>query len=82
MTNEELRQLAMKATPGPWWVDRSPEADGQDAFIAYGDPSDRTAQYDLLERYNVDTDYAYIAAVDPQTVLRLLDRIDELELNR
>lgn len=73
---DELRRLATRATPGPWgefcesgdwWIGRCTE-DG-DALPEI-----------VCDSESIDShDTAYIAAVSPDVVLRLLDYIDDLE---
>ena len=72
----KLRELAQKATPGPWtqwegrgWVHAgTPEANGQICRTDCGDFSD------AQEIKNAE----YIAAANPATVLALLDELDRL----
>ena len=68
MTNEELRVLAEKATPGPWCSNESrvyfPNLKGG---------------FDLRCAPRADANAAYIAAASPDVVVGLLDRIAELE---
>lgn len=92
MTNDELRKLADKATPGPWKLRvigcsigccddlhevlaRYPEDSELDRGIAtvYG------GNAVWLRGGETEANAAYIAAVDPQTILSLLDRCDRLE---
>lgn len=74
----ELRRLLAVISPLPWWVEpaRPTLLHGYkrtlDAYIACGDG------YDVIERYDVDTDYAYIVAA-VNAVPRLLDRLLDLE---
>lgn len=60
-----LRELAEKATPGPWRV--TPRG-GMGYDI---DPPSAGAR----GMFESETDAAYVAALDPQTVLRLLDLV-------
>lgn len=64
---DALERLAARATPGPWWVET-----GDGAYIAHGTRGDARATYDLLGAGRVETDYAYIAAVHPGVVQRLI----------
>lgn len=74
MTDEELAEIegrANNATPGPWWVERPHTWKPQpyrtlDDFIAYSPfgeqgRSDPAHIFDLMEKYDVDTDYEFIA---------------------
>jgi hypothetical protein len=74
MDLKELKRLASEATPGPWWVER-PE--NRDAEICFGTKGDSSDTYDLIERYGVDTDYEYIAAANPDTILALIERVEQ-----
>lgn len=65
MTDNELYKLAKAAPPGPW------KQNVNDRFI---DASDG-AVIGLLE----DDTAAYVAAVDPQTIIRLLVRVTAAE---
>ena len=71
-THDELRRLAEAATPGPWGSSGSQAWDTDGNLVAaVRDHSE------LVDR----PDAAYIAAVDPQTILGLLDEIDRLRLS-
>lgn len=83
----ELRGLAEKATPGPWeWEppseDSYPMYDESlvTAYIPEGESYPDTVVsgwgYDASGTSASDEDRAFIAAVDPSTVLRLLDLIE------
>lgn len=74
MTDTELRKLAEDATPGPWTA----TCGGVDFR---GFPTNWTVHYSTgggNYGFN-EANAAYIAAVNPQAVLALLDRIAELE---
>lgn len=71
--NEELRKIAEKATPGPWY--RGPCLDGVEGD---GTGSVAVCMQRYPTRYQEEYDAEYIAAANPKTVLRLLDRIDYL----
>jgi hypothetical protein len=80
---EKLRELAKKATPGPWelWDSCSWRRYGS---VATGRTIVEPQTYSSTDRhpdlhFNNPHDKEYIAAVDPQTVLGLLDRIKHLE---
>jgi len=44
------------ATPGPWFVDIVNTTDSESG-ICYGTPGDTSDTYDLIDAYNVETDY-------------------------
>lgn len=72
-----LKALAEKATPGPWVVidAHKPGIDGDDGkftIVLFGDE-------DEPEGVHRKEDAAYIAALDPATVLALIARAEELE---
>ncbi len=64
------KRLAQKSNQLPWFVYRPPN--GDDAYIAYGTQDDDSDTYDLIDSYDVDADYEYIAAAHPKVVLRLI----------
>jgi hypothetical protein len=73
-TDKELRALALAATPGPWH-----QGEKQELAFVLDKHSDIMAQgYDTA---GIDwcANTAFIAAANPQTVIGLLDRIDELK---
>lgn len=89
----ELRQLAMKATPGPWEQDRlrgRGEGDYLPAVVSYGlDPcytvgntvhqcGEQDSGRPIYTQASLD-DAAFIAAADPQTVLALIDEVERLQ---
>ena len=69
----ELRKLCTSATPGPWYISA---------------PSEQAVWYDIKDRryliadtsngFTDDGNAEYIAAVNPATVLALLDELDRL----
>lgn len=83
MTPADIRALAAKATPGPWHVGTTrtygiyPEGPTESAeavaFVPHMEP--RLHPW----RPQGEADAAYVAALDPQTVLGMLDRLDALE---
>ena len=91
MTDKELRELAEKATPGPWYsqygeentpAEEPPQWNGE--MYITGIPG--TAQYDQSSYvatvgYNGsgEADAAYIAAANPSRIIELLDRVEKLE---
>lgn len=78
---KKLREVAEKATPGPWWIDShgsamiSHGADQKTVFIA--DPrigkATRNEETGNLSHWPNDWDATYIATFNPQTILALLD---------
>lgn len=85
---DELERLAKVATPGPWWVMPEQRIAGLGAvsvlgaYIAYGTQGIGSETYDLIEQYNVDTDYAYIAAANPHNIRAFIDRMRKAEAER
>lgn len=81
MTTERLRELAEAATSGPWsWTDGENYSEDRWDY-AYLDPMVLHGAWHNTGDAGVGVnaaDAAYIAAVDPQTVLRLLDDKDRL----
>ena len=86
MDEEKLRELASKATPGPW----SQDSDGFHCdHMVYSDtPDDNTT---ISTTWGVahgvtfgqaQADAAFIAAASPSVVLSLLDRLELLEHDR
>ena len=68
----KLRELAMKATPGPWLL-RATE------WNLYLVQSGREGDGSIVDTaYSRRNDIDYIAAANPATVLALLDEIDRL----
>lgn len=86
---QRLRELASKATPGPWKTDEAPrlagainvDLDGYSRQVAHADG--QAAMFDDkrgMETHEVQAANArFIAAASPSTVLALLDRIASLE---
>lgn len=68
---ERLRQLAKKATPGPWIND----APG--CVAKYWDEGGKSTIC-LSTRSSIADDFPFIASANPQTVLKLLDAIEEM----
>lgn len=75
---DELRRVASAATPGPWLqpIEDEPrlvsDSGGGDSLLGI---IEKTGEAIVMERADAD----YIAAANPQTVLALLDSIEELE---
>lgn len=84
MNYKELRELAQKASPGPWWIDSHGycmrDHDMNIVFMPdFGDrPAVRHPETGNLSRWRNDWDASFIATFNPETVLKLLDKIDEL----
>ena len=83
-----LRELALAATPGPWWIDShghcmvSKGDKRKTIFITNSEamgPAVRHADTGNLSHWRNDNDASYIAAASPDVVISLLDRIAELE---
>ena len=73
----DLRRLAEQATPGPWRVAGESQTGWK---IDDGDHGDVTATYcHGCGGIYTEADAAYIAAANPQAILALLDRLDDLE---
>ena len=77
LNKQALRQLAEKATPGPWEMEheniwfRDTEGYTKHLMYAYqGDDVDDQQDYDNT---------AYIAAFNPKVVLALLDELEDAE---
>jgi hypothetical protein len=73
---ERLRELALAATPGPWrWEG---DAYGGDVFAGEAGEYQGFIAVDhegIGNAVRSGADAAYIAAIDPQTLLGLLDRL-------
>lgn len=72
-----LRDLAGRATPGPWEMDLDGDLQGRRPGMS-PDP-EMDPMVGVLER---DEDTAFIAAADPSTVTALLDALDAAEFER
>ena len=90
MDLDRLRELAEAATPGPWEAiifDSGHSKFEFEASVCTQDVGDSICRMDGLlrtadnERYRTDgsLDALYIAAVSPDVVLGLLDRLDKAE---
>ena len=70
MSNEALRELAEAASPGPWTaIDYTGEPAGSPGVAASNDET-------FIVQPGCTAEWDYLAAVDPTTVLRLLDEND------
>lgn len=78
MTDDELRELANKATPGPWrFFDLQMRNHWAGIAVVARDPSDPLCECDVAElRKGSEHNAAFIAAADPVTILSLLDRLN------
>src|ERR1035437_1328666 len=74
---QQLRTLALAATPGPWtfYDDRNDAKTNRMEIVAVGKTVARIYQSVPEEDYH---NAAYIAAVSPDAVIALLDQIDAL----
>jgi hypothetical protein len=77
-TDAKLRELAEKATPGPWQrsgvrqtITENCIMVGPDSFLIIAVPVGKNPK----EHAGAFCDAGYIAACDPQTILSLLDRL-------
>jgi hypothetical protein len=94
MTEQELRELerlAQAATPGPWAAIGDPWGDGSvvrtgmgdphgQRIICFIDPSMEEYEEELFGHRDYITDMAFIAAANPQTIQRLINRNRELKM--
>jgi Ead/Ea22-like protein len=79
--NTELRRLAEAATPGPWQVINGHypgfrEIEGPSFQVSIVMSATNLTFSDGTQR---ETDAGFIAAANPQTILELLDKIDQLQ---
>lgn len=79
--HNELRALALAATPGPWTKARSRYGDTLIVTAIEGRASE-TLAFQAAENENIENDAAYISAANPATVLALLDELDAVEQQR
>lgn len=70
MNTDELRKLAEAATPGPWMVDYQSSYPTGEMVV-----TENSGEIAFAQKRTA----AYIAAVSPEVVLALLDRIEKLE---
>lgn len=79
LTNERLSELRLKAeaaTPGPWaWIDDEPWLCAPDPG---GDQDGGTIVIEVSWDFTDGPNTEYLAAVDPTTVLALLDEVAAL----
>ena len=75
----DLRKLAEGATPGPWHTHPTHDASGTRIAHFFGKKNGIRVSFAVCAYHHTA---AYIAAVDPQTVLALLDRAEAAEAER
>lgn len=82
----ELKLVAGKATPGPWWVDSHgmnmtslPNLEVVFSHPANGDAV-RNAETGNLSHWRNDWDASYIATANPKTILELISDFDAQRL--
>lgn len=84
MNITELKELAEKATPGPWFVVGQPWNPKAD-FIVAGSEDPHVGQYVADtedfdgEGRNVQENAAYIAAANPAAILELIAKLEEAQ---
>ena len=79
----KLRELAQKATPGPWHYFEYPKYKEHHVSLPIaGSGMLRALFSDGCETDNPAADAEYIAAANPATVLALLDEIDRLRADK
>lgn len=87
---KKLRELAEKATPGPWSVVDTPWGNGDWIVQGTGDPHGRRPICDLQmidpgdewDDGQDDANATFIAAANPDAVKALLDQVERLERER
>lgn len=84
MSNEELRQLAMAATPGPWNLgltsDEIRMVLGNDDYICHAQIYQTPRSCGLWQEPQRIANATYIAAANPAAVLALLDENARLKI--
>lgn len=82
----DLRAIAEKATPGPWWIDshghRMSSEDGMTTVFIADDRMGKATRHPEtgnLSHWPNDWDASFIATANPANVLSLLDRLDLVE---
>ncbi|HEJ9917878.1 TPA: ead/Ea22-like family protein [Pseudomonas aeruginosa] len=80
----KLKELAERATPGPWVVDAQQsgaifniESESGDLCIAMSQENPASTRLEMNEQRRVNAEF--IAAANPQAILALLDEIDRLK---
>lgn len=83
----ELKMLAEKATPGPWWVDSHGMTmmSMPDLQVVFAHPAEGTAvrneQTGNISHWRNDWDASFIATANPATVLALIAENEMLRKN-
>ncbi|OPA56531.1 ead/Ea22-like family protein [Pseudomonas aeruginosa] len=84
MDTNKLKELAERATPGPWVVDAQQsgaifniESESGDLCIAMSQENPASTRLEMNEQRRVNAEF--IAAANPQAILALLDEIDRLK---
>lgn len=81
---EELKMLAEKATPGPWWIDSHGMTlmSMAELKVVFNHPQHGTAvrneETGNLSHWNNDWDASFIACANPATILALLAELESL----
>jgi hypothetical protein len=75
MTNDELRQLAEAATPGPWCNMKDTVFHGE---IRQANDEGFALIAVMPELDDREEDFDYIAAMNPERAIELLDEVDRL----
>lgn len=85
-TLKELKELASKATPGPWWIDSHgvnliSQETHETVFSLPCDPSTavRHKETGNLSNWRNDWDASYIATANPTVIQKLIDRLENAE---
>lgn len=79
---EALEQLAKKATPGPWIVDRSKIGRPHGCAVLEDGAFDWVCHMQLSNQPNAFNDADFIGAANPTVVLALLERLRSSEAER
>lgn len=84
MDTNKLKELAERATPGPWVVDAQQsgaifniESESGDLCIAMSQENPASTRLEMNEQRRVNAEF--IAAANPQAILALLDEIDGMK---
>lgn len=79
-TCKRLRELAEKATQGPWETEYDNHGNG--GFSEWYNVGPKTGRPRVAEVHSGEANAAYIAAANPATILALLDRLEQAERER
>ena len=78
-----LREIAEKATPGPWSdFDSKCYPSDPDDGDAYVFATDKKGCVDQIAQYMLDADARFVAAFDPTAVLALISQVEQLTKER